>query len=146
VLLWVATGQIIRGLRDRPSAETHSIAVIKVRFTPAPLCVFNSCLPTRTLSELRTLRRTTVSSMLCISSENYRAHQLFSNYGEPVYSLIIYITIMSVPIYCFHSHSFKLWVAFTEGLWPILSGRFDIITIGPGDLENGRTLKHDNMC
>jgi hypothetical protein len=79
-------------------------------------------------------------------SENYRARQLFSNYGEPVYSFIVYITIMSIPVYCFHSHSFKLWVTFTEGLWPILSGRFNIITIGRRNLEIRRTLKHNNMC
>jgi hypothetical protein len=53
---------------------------------------------------------------------------------------------MSIPIYRFHSHGFKLWVAFMEGWWPILSRRMDIVTIGRRNLENGGTLKHNNMC
>jgi hypothetical protein len=38
-------------------------------------------------------------------------------YREPVYSLIVDTTVISVLNYRFHSHSFKLWVAFIEGLW-----------------------------
>jgi hypothetical protein len=37
VLRWVVAGQIISGRRDLPSAEIHSITVIKVRLTPTPL-------------------------------------------------------------------------------------------------------------
>jgi hypothetical protein len=93
-----------------------------------------------------TKKNTCLIYVVYIFGENYRARQLFSNYGEPVYNFIVYMTIMSILIYCFHSHNFKLWVAFTEGLWPILSRRFDVVTIGRGNLENGGTLKHDNMC
>ena len=93
-----------------------------------------------------TEKNTCLIYVVCIFGENYRARQLFSNYGEPVYNLIIYMTIMSIPIYCFYSHSFKLWVAFTEGRWPILSRKFDIVAIGRGNLEDGGTLKHNNMC
>ena len=37
VLRCVAVGQMMRGKRDLPSADMHSIAVTKVRLTPAPL-------------------------------------------------------------------------------------------------------------
>jgi hypothetical protein len=93
-----------------------------------------------------TKKNTCLIYVVCIFGENYRARQLFSNYGKPVYNFIIYMTIMSILIYCFYLHCFKLWVAFIEGLWPILSRRFDIITIRRGNLENGRTLKYNNMC
>jgi hypothetical protein len=93
-----------------------------------------------------TEKNTCLIHVVCIFGENYRARQLFSNYSELVYSFIIYMTIMSILIYCFYSYSFKFRVAFTEGLWPILSRRFDIVTIGRRNLENGGTLKHDNMC
>ena len=53
-----------QSVRDLLSAETHSIAVTKVRLTPAPLHFSRSCMPTRTLRELRTLNRTPVSSIL----------------------------------------------------------------------------------
>jgi len=59
---------MIRGLRDRPSAETHFITVIKVRFIPAPLYVFNSCRLMRTLSKLKTLRKTLVLFILYVFS------------------------------------------------------------------------------
>jgi hypothetical protein len=63
-LRWVAAGQIMRGWRHRPSAETHSIAVPSVRFTVVPRCFLKSSLWIRTLRDLRTLRRTPVSSIL----------------------------------------------------------------------------------
>ena len=93
-----------------------------------------------------TKKNTCLIYVVCIFGENYRARQLFSNYGELVYNFIVYITIMSILIYCFHSHSFKLLVVFTEGLRPILSRRFYIIAIGRRNLENGGTLNHNNMC
>jgi hypothetical protein len=84
-----------------------------------------------------TERNTCLIHTICIFGKNYRARQLLYNDCELVYNFIIYMTIMSIPIYCLHSHSFKLWVAFTEGLWPILSRRFDIVAISRGNLENG---------
>lgn len=58
ILRWVAAGHMIRGLRHRPSADIHSRALTKVRLTATAWCFLKSSLPTRTLSEFSTLRRT----------------------------------------------------------------------------------------
>jgi hypothetical protein len=64
VLRCVAAGQVMSGERDLPSAEIHLIAVTSIRLTPAPLQLLRSSLLTKTLRELKTLKRTPVSSIL----------------------------------------------------------------------------------
>jgi hypothetical protein len=65
VLRCVVAGQMMSGWRDLRSAEMHSIAVIKVRLTLAPL-QFRSSLAVNILRELRTLQRTPISSIVDI--------------------------------------------------------------------------------
>jgi hypothetical protein len=65
VLRCVVAGQMMSGWRDLQSAEMHSIVVIKVRFTLAPL-QFRSSLAVNILRELRTLQRTPISSIVDI--------------------------------------------------------------------------------
>jgi hypothetical protein len=51
---------------------------------------------------------------------------------------------MSLLVHRFQSHSFELWVALVEALWPVFLRRMDIAAIGRRNLEGRGMLEHDN--
>lgn len=140
----VAAGQIMRGCRNQPSAEMHSIAVTSVRFTVVPRCFLKSSLLTSTLRELSTLRRNSyLVHVINILRENVRIGQLSTNDGKPVLEFVLDLPAISLLIDLSQPSRFQLRMSSIKALRPI--SRRPNLEAGVCDLENRRPLAHDDQ-